>query len=70
MPRARTFLGEVSRRAFEEHGVKVMLLKQAHCEPALLRRMHAPFIETLSALKQRVDPHWVLTSRMLDALGL
>ncbi|MFY0570181.1 FAD-binding oxidoreductase [Archangium lansingense] len=68
--RARTFLGEVSRRAFEEHGVKVMLLKQAHCEPALLRRMHAPFIETLSALKQRVDPHRVLTSRMLDALGL
>ncbi|WP_375773154.1 FAD-binding protein [Archangium gephyra] len=68
--RARTFLGEVSRRSFEEHGVKVMLLKQAHCEPALLRRMHAPFIETLSALKQRVDPHRVLTSRMLDALGL
>ena len=68
--RARTFLGEVSRRAFEEHGVKVMLLKQTHCEPALLRRMHAPFIETLSALKQRVDPHRVLTSRMLDALGL
>lgn len=68
--RARTFLGEVSRRAFEEHGVKVLLLKQAHCEPALLRRMHAPFIETLSALKQRVDPHRVLTSRMLDALGL
>jgi FAD/FMN-containing dehydrogenase len=68
--RARTFLGEVSRRAFEAHGVKVMLLKQAHCEPALLRRMHAPFIQTLSALKQRVDPHRVLTSRMLDALGL
>ncbi len=68
--RARAFLGEVSRRAFEEHGVKVMLLKQAHCEPALLRRMHAPFIENLSALKQRVDPHRVLTSRMLDALGL
>ncbi|AKJ05247.1 FAD-dependent oxidoreductase [Archangium gephyra] len=68
--RARTFLGEVSRRAFEEQGVKVMLLKQAHCEPALLRRMHAPFIEALSALKQRVDPHRVLTSRMLDALGL
>lgn len=68
--RARDFLWEVSRRTFEELGVKVMLLKQAHCEPALLRRMHTPFIEAVGAVRQRVDPHGVLTSRLLDALGL
>jgi FAD/FMN-containing dehydrogenase len=68
--RAIHFLREVSRRVFEELGVKVLLLKQSHCDPALLRRMHAPFIEALSTLKLRVDPHGLLTSRMLDALGL
>ncbi len=67
--RARAFLQEVSLRAFEALGVKVLLLKQAHCDPSVLRRMHAPFIETLGAVKQRVDPHRVLTSRMLEALG-
>lgn len=49
--RARDFLREVSRRAFEALGVKVLLLKPSHCDAALLRRMHAPFVEALGTLK-------------------
>ncbi|WP_224245496.1 hypothetical protein [Hyalangium gracile] len=36
----------------------------------VLTLKHAPFIEAVGALKQRVDPHRVLTSRLLEALGL
>jgi FAD/FMN-containing dehydrogenase len=64
--RCRDFLREVSQRAYTRLGVKVSLLKQAHCDTELLRRMHAPFIDALLALKARVDPRQVLTSRLLE----
>jgi hypothetical protein len=63
-------LQEVSARAFRELGVKVLLLKQAHCDPALLREMHATFIEQLEDLRSVVDPGRVLGSRLFDGLML
>lgn len=63
-------LHAISETAYGELGVKVLLLKQAHCDPALLRRMHADFIARLTAMRQRVDPRGVLTSRLLQGLGI
>lgn len=67
---ARRCLQEVSERAFRELGVKVLLLKQAHCDPALLRRMHAGFIEQIEDIRSIVDPERVLGSRLFDGLRL
>lgn len=66
----RSFLSEVSARAFRELDAKVLLLKQVHCDPALLREMHASFIERLQAMRDRVDPHHILSSRLLQTLGV
>jgi FAD/FMN-containing dehydrogenase len=66
----RRCLSAVSERAFRELGVKVLLLKQAHCEPALLREMHAGFIERVQAMRREVDPHQILGSRLLQTLGI
>lgn len=65
---ARRCLQEVSARAFRELGVKVMLLKQAHCDPELLRQMHAGFIERLEDMRSIVDPNRILGSRLFDGL--
>lgn len=67
---ARRCLHEVSARAFRELGVKVLLLKQAHCDPALLRQMHAGFIERIEDMRSIVDPERVLGSRLFDGLML
>jgi sugar phosphate isomerase/epimerase len=68
--RARAFLAEVSRRAYERLGVKVLLLKQAHAEDDLLRAMHRPFVDRLRAMKFVVDPAGVLGSELLERLGV
>jgi hypothetical protein len=57
----------VERRA-EQQDLKVMLLKQSLCEDGLLREMHAPYVATLRHLKRQVDPHHLLTSKLLDRL--
>jgi len=66
--RVRALLAEVGRRAFEALGVKVLLLKQVHLDPAALARMHRPFIEALGAVRARADPEGRLTSRLLERL--
>ena len=66
----RRCLAKVSERAFRELGVKVLLLKQAHCDPALLRQMHAGFIEQVQEMRQQVDPARILSSRLFQALGI
>jgi hypothetical protein len=63
-------LAEVSRRAYERLGVKVLLLKQAHAEDDLLRAMHRPFVDRLRAMKFVVDPAGVLGSELLERLGV
>ncbi len=68
--RARAFLSEVSRRAYDELGVRVLLLKQAHCDDDLLRDMHRGFIERLGAMKRRLDPNGTLRSTLLGRLGI
>lgn len=67
---ARRCLQEVSARAFRELGVKVLLLKQAHCDPELLRQMHAGFIERIEDMRSTVDPERVLGSRLFNGLML
>jgi FAD/FMN-containing dehydrogenase len=66
----RGFLGAVTAEAFERFGVRVLLLKQTHCDPALLREMHTPFVACLRAVRDEVDPARVLTSQLLEALGV
>jgi FAD/FMN-containing dehydrogenase len=66
----RRCLAAVSERAFRELGVKVLLLKQVHCEPALLQEMHAGFIERVRAMRQQVDPDQILGSRLFQTLGI
>lgn len=66
----RSFLSEVSARGYRELSAKVLLLKQVHCDPALLREMHAGFIERVQAMRDRVDPHHILSSRLLSTLGV
>lgn len=66
--RASAFLSKVTQRAYEELGVNVLLLKQAHCETKLLRDMHDGFMRVLEPLRKQVDPHQVLTSRLLARL--
>jgi hypothetical protein len=66
--RCQQFLCEVSRKVHEEWGVKVLLVKQAHCPDDTLRVMHRPFITTLRAIKAEIDPNSVLTSRLLERL--
>lgn len=66
--RARAFLDEVGRLAYDQLGVKVLLLKQSFVEPALLRRMHAPFLDALRAARDLADPERRLGSRLLDVL--
>ncbi len=68
--RARAFFAEVSRRAYAERGVPVLLLKQAHVDDALLRSMHHGYIERLTRVKAEVDPKGVLGSRLLTRLGI
>jgi FAD/FMN-containing dehydrogenase len=68
--RARAFFVEVSRRAYAELGVPVLLLKQAHLDDALLRSMHRGTIDRLARVKGEVDPNRVLGSRLLARLGL
>ncbi|HEX6273488.1 MAG TPA: hypothetical protein VFZ53_10615, partial [Polyangiaceae bacterium] len=68
--RARAFFAEVSKRAYAELGVPVLLLKQAHVDDALLRSMHRGTIERIARLKAKVDPNGVLGSRLLSRLGL
>lgn len=68
--RARAFFAEVSRRAYEELGVLVLLLKQAHVDDALLCAMHRGYVERVARLKAEVDPERVLGSRLLARLGL
>ncbi len=67
---ARGLLSDVSARAFERWGVKVLLLKHTHCDLSVLRRMHRPFVEALGRVRERVDPTGVLTSRLLHNVGL
>jgi FAD/FMN-containing dehydrogenase len=47
---------------------RVSLCKQVHCPNETVRRMHAPWIELIGALKARVDPKGVLTSRHIRML--
>ena len=68
--RARRFLAQVSAMAFARLGVKVLLLKQVHCDLAIMRQMHQPFVEALRVSKQRFDPAETLTSRLLQSLGV
>lgn len=68
--RVRAFLAELARQAFDSLGVKVMLLKQAHLDDALLARMHAPWVEAVRALRREADPRRRLTSRLLERLGV
>lgn len=63
--RAHAFLGEVAERAYQDLGIKTLLLKQAHVAPATLRAMHGDALARLERAKQAVDPHGVLTSRFL-----
>jgi FAD/FMN-containing dehydrogenase len=63
------FLGRVTREAFERFGVRVLLLKQTHCDAGVLRRMHASFLDDLESLRADVDPHRTLTSQLLEELG-
>jgi hypothetical protein len=68
--RARDFLAEVSRRAYAALGVRVLLLKQAHCDDALLREMHQGFIDGILTLKRELDPEGILRSKLLARLGV
>jgi hypothetical protein len=47
---------------------RVSLCKQVHCDRALLRSMHRPWIELVGGLKAQTDPEQLLTSRHLQAL--
>lgn len=61
------FTAEAVRR-FPE--LKVSLCKQVHCEPSVLRAMHAGWIERISLLRRELDPQGLVTSQLLDRLGL
>lgn len=67
--RAEAFFSDLARAAFALHpSCKVMLLKQSLCDDGLLREMHAPYLATLRRLKHQVDPHHLLTSKLLHRL--
>ena len=61
-------LDRVTEGAFQRFGARVLLLKQTHCDPALLLRMHIPFVEELGRLRERADPARILTSQFLAPL--
>lgn len=66
--KARAFFGAVTRRAYRELGVKVLLLKQMHVDRDLLREMHEGAIMHLARIKREVDPRGLLSSQFLDDL--
>src|SRR6185369_3400889 len=67
--RAVAFFRELSRAAFAQNArFKLMLLKQTACDEALLREMHGPYVARLRALKRRVDPNGIITSKLLERL--
>jgi FAD/FMN-containing dehydrogenase len=51
-------------------GTRVSLCKQIHANTADLRSMHADFVQAVRALRLEVDPKGILTSRLLQSLGL
>ena len=65
----RRLFETVSKGAFERFGVRVLLLKQTHCDVDVLRRMHAGFLGELEKLRERADPGRALTSQWLEALA-
>jgi FAD/FMN-containing dehydrogenase len=65
----RRFLELVSQQGFERFGVRVLLLKQAHCDVAVLRRMHASFLADLGRIRRELDCTRILTSQLLADLG-
>lgn len=62
------FLDRVTEGAFQRFGARVLLLKQTHCDPDLLLRMHLHFVEELGRLRERADPARILTSQFLAPL--
>jgi len=65
----RRFLEFVSQQGFERFGARVLLLKQAHCEAAVLRRMHASFLAELARIRRERDSMRILTSQLFADLG-
>jgi len=51
-------------------GTRVSLCKQIHADPADVRAMHVTFVEAVRALRDEVDPRGLLTSRLLQTLGV
>jgi len=51
-------------------GARVSLCKQIHARPEDLRSMHADFARSMRSLRQEVDPKGILSSRLLQALGV
>jgi FAD/FMN-containing dehydrogenase len=67
--RIAEFFSMVSRESHRKiDHCRVSLCKQIHCDPSVLREMHAPWAALVATLKSQVDPDGLLRSRHLDAL--
>lgn len=67
--RVLAFFHQVTKSAYDNWPeVRISLSKQVHCERALLRSMHRPWIELIGTLKAQVDPQNLLWSRHLEEL--
>lgn len=64
----RALFEEMTERVYRAHGVKTLLLKQAHGDSALLAEMHRDALAAIARLKRVVDPRGVLMSRFLERL--
>jgi hypothetical protein len=67
--RIAEFFSMVSRESHRKiDHCRVSLCKQIHCDPSVLRQMHAPWAALVATLKSQVAPDGLLRSRHLDAL--